>query len=46
MFYHDRIATDLLQLFAHPENTKCYFCIVSDVIFEAHIVSEQKKACW
>jgi len=34
--------TNLLQLFAHPENSK-RFSIVSVIIFEVNIVDEQKQ---
>jgi len=40
MVYQDRIERNLLQLFAHPENSE-YFSIISGIIFEVNIVAEQ-----
>jgi len=42
MFYQDRLVeTNLLQLFAHPENSE-RFSIISVIMFEVHIIDEQK----
>jgi len=37
--------TNLLQLFAHPEHSDCFF-IISVNILEANFVAEQKQAYW
>jgi len=42
MVYRDRLETYLLQLFAHPE-TLGEFSMISVIIFEVNIVSEQKQ---
>jgi len=42
MVYQDRLETNLLLLFAHPENSKCFF-IISVSIFEVTAVDEQKR---
>ena len=41
--YQNRIETNLLQLFAHPENSDG-FSIISVAILEVNIVVEQKQA--
>jgi len=41
--YQDRIETDLLKLFAHPENSG-WFSVISVIMFEVNIVAEQKQA--
>jgi len=44
--YQDRIETNLLQLFAHPENLE-WFSINSRTTFEVNnMVDEQKQANW
>jgi len=43
MVCQDLIETNLLQLFEHPEASE-WFSIISGIIFEVSIVSEQKKA--
>jgi len=43
MVYQDRLETNLLQLFAHPKNLE-WFSIIFVIIFEVHIVTEQKQA--
>jgi len=45
IYCQDRFEKNLLELFAHPENTEC-FSIISVITFEVNIVAEQKKACW
>jgi len=45
MAYPDQIGANLLQLFAHPENSKCS-SIISVIIFEVNIVAEQKQVYW
>jgi len=45
MVHQDRIETNLLQLFVHPENLEC-FSIISVIIFDVNIVAEQKQGCW
>jgi len=40
--YQDRRETNLLQLFWHPENSES-FPIISVIIFEVNVVSEQKQ---
>jgi len=41
--YQDRLETNLLQLFRHPE-TSDWFPIISVITFETNIVVEQKQA--
>ena len=41
MVYQGRIETNSLQLFAHLETSE-WFSIISGIIFEINIVSEQK----
>jgi len=43
MVYLDRIETNLLELFAHPEISD-WFSILSGIVFEVNIVAEQKQA--
>jgi len=43
MAHQDLIETNLLQLFAHPENSE-WFSIISGNIFEVNIVAERKQA--
>jgi len=43
MVYQDRLETNLLQLFRHPENSEL-FSIISVIIFEVNVVDEQKQA--
>jgi len=43
MVYQDRIETNLLQLFVHPETSEWFF-IISGIIFEVNIVADQKQA--
>jgi len=43
MVSQDRIETNLLQPFAHPEISE-RFSIFSGIIFEVNIVAEQKQA--
>ena len=43
MVYQDRLETNLLQLFGHPE-TSDWFPIISVITFEINIVVEQKRA--
>jgi len=43
MVYQYRIETNLLQLFAHPENSES-FSIISDITFEVNIVAKRKHA--
>jgi len=43
MVYQDRIETNLLQLFEHPEISE-WFSIISVIIFEINIVADQKQA--
>jgi len=45
MLYQDQIETNLLQLFAYPENSECFY-IISIINFEINIVDEQKQARW
>jgi len=40
--YQDRIETNPLQLFEHPENSE-WFSIISVSIFEVNVVDQQKK---
>ena len=42
MVYQDRLEANLLQLFAHPENSE-WFSIISGIIFEVNVVSAQSK---
>jgi len=41
--YKDLVETNLLQLFAHPEDSK-WFSIIFVIIFEISIVTEQKQS--
>ena len=41
MVYQDHLETNLLQLFAHPENSVC-FSIIFVVIFEVDTVAEKR----
>jgi len=43
MAYQDRLETHLLQLFAHPQNSECFFYNIL-INFEVNIVAEQKQA--
>jgi len=43
MVYQDRLETNLLQPFAHPETTE-WFSIISAIIFEVNIVAAQEQA--
>jgi len=43
MVYQDRLETNLLQLFPHPENSEL-FSIICAIIFEVNIVAAQKQA--
>jgi len=43
MVYQIRLETNLLQLFAHPENSG-WFSIISVIIFEVNVAAEQKQA--
>jgi len=43
MVYQDRLKTNLLLLFAHPEKSE-WFSLISVIIFEVNIVAEQKQA--
>jgi len=45
MVYQDRHETNLLQLFAYPENSK-WFSTISVNIFNINIFAEQKQAFW
>jgi len=45
MLYQGQIETNLLQLFAYPENSECFY-IISIINFEINIVDEQKQARW
>jgi len=38
-----RHETNLLQLFAHPENSQ-WFSMIFVIVFEANVVAEQKQA--
>jgi len=38
MGYKDRLETNLLQLFAHPQNSE-WFSIISAIIFEVNVVA-------
>jgi len=42
MVHQDRIETNFLQLFAHPD-TPSWFYIISGIIFEVSIAAEQKQ---
>ena len=42
MVYHDRLETNLLQLYRHPDNSE-WFSIISVIIFEVNTVDEQKQ---
>jgi len=43
MVYQDRLETNLLQLFAHPETSE-RFSVISDTAFEVNIAAGQKQA--
>jgi len=43
--YQDRLETNLLQLFTHPENSEC-FSIIYVIIFEVNIVTAKNKHNW
>ena len=43
MGYKDRLETNLLQLFVHPQNSE-WFSIISAIIFEVNVVAAQKQA--
>jgi len=43
MIYQKQFEANLLQLFAHPENSE-WLSIISVIIFDVKIVSEQKQA--
>jgi len=43
MVYQDRLETNLLQLFVHPENSE-WLSVISVIIFEVDVVDEQKQA--
>jgi len=43
MVYQDRLETNLLQLFAHPENSE-WFSAIYVIVFEVNIATEQKQA--
>jgi len=45
MFWQDRIETNLLQLFTQQKNSE-WFSIISVIIFEVNIVTEQKQKYW
>jgi len=45
MFWQDRIETNLLQLFTQQKNSE-WFSIISIIIFEVNIVTEQKQKYW
>ena len=45
MVYQHRIQTNLLQLFAHPDNPE-WFSEISVITFETNIVAEQKQTYW
>jgi len=42
MVYQYPLKTNLLQLFARPENSE-WFSIISVIIFDVNIVAEQKQ---
>jgi len=42
MVYQDRLRTNLLQLFKHPENSERFY-IISAIIFEVNVVDEHKQ---
>jgi len=42
MVYQDRLETNLLRLFVHPENSE-WFSIIYVIVFEINIVDEQKQ---
>jgi len=44
--YQNWIQTNLLQLFAHPENSEWFSVIPVIIIFEVNIVAERKQAYW
>jgi len=43
MVDQDRLETNLLQLFVHPEDSE-WFSTISVILFEVSIVAEQIKA--
>jgi len=43
MVYKEWLETNLLQLFAHPENSE-WFSIIFAIIFEVNIFADQKQA--
>jgi len=43
MVYKDRLETNLLQLFAHPQISK-WFSIRSTIIFEVNVIAMQNQA--
>jgi len=45
MVYKVRLETNLLRVFAHPENSEG-FSIIFAIIFEVNIVAGQKKHNW
>jgi len=45
MVSQDRFETNLLQPFAHPENSQ-RLSIISVIISEVNIVAEEKPAYW
>jgi len=42
MVYHDRLETNLMQLFRYLENSE-WFSIIPVIIFEVNTVDEQKQ---
>jgi len=42
MVYQDRLETNLLQRFGHPENSE-WFSIISVSVFEVNTADEQKQ---
>ena len=42
MVYQDRIETNLLQLYAYPENSE-WFSIIFVIVFEVNIAAEQEQ---
>jgi len=43
--YQDLVETNLLQLFAHPENSE-WFSVISIAMFDVKIVAEEKRPYW
>jgi len=43
MVYKDRLETNLLQLFVHPQNSQ-WFSTSSAIIFEVNAINAQKQA--